>query len=63
MHVHSLGYRTDLIFPAFDGEILETLVMVADYDGPPARLYQSVGFQPTEVQVGLEWWQDDDHPS
>jgi len=38
---------------------LETLVMVADYDGPPARLYQSVGFQPTEVQVGLEWWEDD----
>jgi hypothetical protein len=41
----------------------ETLVMVADYDGPPARLYQSVGFQPTEVQVGLEWWQGDDNQS
>jgi len=23
MHVHSLGYRTDLIFPAFDGQILD----------------------------------------
>lgn len=42
---------------------LETLVMVADYDGPPARLYQSVGFQPTEGQVGLAWWQGDDNQS
>lgn len=42
---------------------LETLVMVADYDGPPARLYQSVGFQPAEVQVGLERWPGDDNKS
>jgi GNAT superfamily N-acetyltransferase len=42
---------------------LETLVIVADYDGLPARLYQSVGFQPVEVQVGLEKGQNDDDNS
>jgi hypothetical protein len=35
---------------------LHTLVIVADQDSAAARLYESVGFQPTEKQVGLEWW-------
>ena len=35
---------------------LHTLVMVADQDSSPARLYTSLGFKLTEVQVGLEWW-------
>jgi hypothetical protein len=30
---------------------------VADRDSAPARLYASLGFEPTEQQVGLEWWQ------
>ncbi len=35
---------------------LHTLVIVADEDSNAARLYQSLGFQPTERQVGLECW-------
>lgn len=35
---------------------LHTLVIVADYDEAPARIYQSVGFRPTEEMYGLEWW-------
>lgn len=35
---------------------LHTLVIVADEDSSPARLYQSLGFQQTEKQVGLERW-------
>jgi RimJ/RimL family protein N-acetyltransferase len=38
---------------------IETLVIVADLDSAAARLYASVGFQPTEQQVGLEWWEKD----
>ena len=36
---------------------IQTLVIVADRDSAPARLYASLGFEPTEQQVGLEWWQ------
>ncbi len=36
---------------------LHTLVIVADEDSIPSRIYQSVGFEMTEKQVGLEWWQ------
>jgi ribosomal protein S18 acetylase RimI-like enzyme len=35
---------------------LHTLVIVAEQGSGAARLYESVGFQPTEKQVGLEWW-------
>lgn len=35
---------------------LQTLVMVADFDSAPARIYQSVGFRPVEQQAGLERW-------
>jgi len=33
-----------------------TLVIVANQDSAPARLYASLGFELTEKQVGLEWW-------
>jgi predicted GNAT family acetyltransferase len=35
---------------------LHTLVIVAEQASSPARLYESLGFQLTEKQVGLEWW-------
>lgn len=35
---------------------LDTLVIVAEEESSAARLYESVGFQPVEKQVGLEWW-------
>ena len=35
---------------------LQTLVILADQDSAPARLYASLGFKVTEKQVGLEWW-------
>jgi GNAT superfamily N-acetyltransferase len=34
----------------------EMLVMVADANYHAARIYESVGFVPTERQVGLTWW-------
>jgi hypothetical protein len=36
---------------------IHTLVIVADVDSAPARLYGSVGFRPTEHQWGLEQWE------
>jgi ribosomal protein S18 acetylase RimI-like enzyme len=41
---------------AIDKYDLETLVIVAEEGSNAARLYQSLGFQQTETQVGLEWW-------
>ena len=41
---------------AFTEMKLETLVMVADENYHAARIYESVGFQPVEHQVGLDWW-------
>ncbi len=35
---------------------IHTLVIVAEEVSNAARLYGSLGFQPTEKQVGLEWW-------
>ncbi len=35
---------------------LHTLVIVADEGSAPERLYVSLGYRPTEKQVGLEWW-------
>ena len=41
---------------------LDTLVIVAEQASSPAQLYESLGFQLTEKQVGLEWWpQIDSH--
>lgn len=34
----------------------KTLVMVADEDYHAAKIYESVGFRPTQKQVGLCWW-------
>jgi predicted GNAT family acetyltransferase len=36
---------------------LQTLVIIADEDGDPSRLYQAVGFAPTEKDVGVLWWE------
>lgn len=35
---------------------LHTLVILAETDEPPARLYESVGFKPTEWSAGLVWF-------
>jgi ribosomal protein S18 acetylase RimI-like enzyme len=35
----------------------QTLVMVADEHYHAAKIYESIGFQPTEHQVGLEWFE------
>jgi GNAT superfamily N-acetyltransferase len=37
---------------------LEKLVIVAEADSTPSRLYQSLGFRQTEYQLGLSWWQE-----
>ena len=37
---------------------LETLVIVAEADSPAERLYQSIGFQITELQIGI--WKSDE---
>jgi len=34
----------------------QVLVMVADVNYHAARIYETVGFAPTERQVGLTWW-------
>ena len=38
----------------------ETLVMVADEDYHAAGIYESVGFKPTEHQIGMDWWERED---
>jgi len=35
---------------------MKTLVMVADENYHAAKIYESIGFQPEEKQVGLDWW-------
>lgn len=35
---------------------LQTLVMCADEDYHAAKIYESCGFQPTEKQIGICWW-------
>lgn len=35
---------------------LDTLVIVAEADSSPSRLYESAGFSPVEKNVGLLWW-------
>ena len=41
---------------AFEKMYVQTLVMVADEHYFAAKIYESVGFQPREHQVGLDWW-------
>lgn len=41
---------------AFEQMNVETLVMVADVHYHAAKIYASLGFQPREHQVGLDWW-------
>lgn len=43
---------------AFDQMKLETLVMVADENYHAAKIYESVGFQAKEHQVGVDWWKE-----
>jgi ribosomal protein S18 acetylase RimI-like enzyme len=45
---------------AFESMQVQTLVMVADDDGAARRVYESVGFRPTEKQYGLSWWPGSD---
>jgi hypothetical protein len=33
--------------------------MVADEDYHAAKIYETVGFRPTERQVSLDWWDKD----
>ena len=42
---------------AFERMGAETLVMVADLHYHAARIYEGVGFAPTERQMGLTWWE------
>ncbi len=41
---------------AFEKMHVGSLVMVADEHYFAAKIYESVGFQPRERQVGLDWW-------
>ena len=41
---------------AFEKLGAERLVMVADAHYHAAKIYESVGFRPTERQLGLSWW-------
>lgn len=40
---------------------IKTLVMVAGEDYHAAKIYESIGFVPTEKQIGLCWWDKDKH--
>ena len=42
---------------AFEQFGIRNLVMVADKGSPAERLYKSLGFEISERQVGLEWWE------
>jgi len=41
---------------AMAGHNLNSLVIVAEEASSPSRLYESLGFQSIEKQLGLEWW-------
>jgi ribosomal protein S18 acetylase RimI-like enzyme len=36
---------------------LHTLVIIAEDGAAPSRLYQALGFTPTEKTVGMQWWE------
>ena len=42
---------------ALEHMAVSTLVMVADEHYHAAKIYESIGFQPEEKQVGLDWWE------
>jgi ribosomal protein S18 acetylase RimI-like enzyme len=44
---------------AFENMNVKTLVMVADEEYHATKIYESVGFRPTERQFGLEWFNPD----
>ncbi len=41
---------------AFRNMGIKTLVMSADEEYHAAKIYESVGFRPTEKQIGMCWW-------
>ena len=45
---------------AFQNLGAETLVMVADEEHHAAKIYESVGFVPTEHEIGMDWWEGAD---
>ena len=45
---------------AFERLGAETLVMVADEEYHAAKIYESVGFLPTEHHIGVDWWEGAD---
>jgi predicted GNAT family acetyltransferase len=57
------GIAGRLVYEAADRALaetaLESLILVAEAESAPERLYRSVGFEPLEMQVGLERWDPD----
>lgn len=43
----------------FDTLKAQTLVMIADEHYHAAKIYESIGFSPTEHLVALDWWEKD----
>lgn len=50
----ALVYQSSLL--AMQEFNLHTLVIVAEQISSASRIYQSIGFEITEKQVGVEWW-------
>ncbi len=46
---------------AFENMKVKTLVMVADEAYHAAKIYETVGFKPTQRQIGLCWWDKAKH--
>jgi ribosomal protein S18 acetylase RimI-like enzyme len=46
---------------ALENMKLKKLVMVADDEYHAAKIYESVGFRPTEYMAGLCWWDKEKH--
>ncbi len=59
------GVCSTLVFKSADyilkNTSASTLVMVADEDYHAAKIYESVGFKPTEKQIGLCWYDKEKH--
>lgn len=45
---------------AFQNLGAKTLIMAADEEYHAAKIYESVGFVPTEHQIGMDWWEEQD---
>jgi len=54
------GIAANLVFQAGRHALsdfgIDRLVIVADHESAASRLYHSLGFNPEEHQMGLEWW-------